>query len=336
MQEVHRQVEQIITPVYLVGGCVRDNILGREVNDWDFTTPRTPDEVEEAFRSSGRKVWTAGKKFGTIASKVQLSSGEFVKVEVTTFRGNEVYNEDSRRPEVEFFEHIEQDLARRDFTINAMAERFKIIDPFGGVDDITTGIIRAVGNPRQRFREDPLRIMRAARFASTLNFEIEANTQKKMGEVAHRLLKISKERINSEMEKILLSDNPAAGLNALMNTGCMAFILPELVLQQNYNQNNPHHSLDLWEHTLIVVENVPADINMRWAALLHDIGKPFMRNDEKEYSRYIGHDLVGAELVERTARHLKWSNEQREAVVGLVLNHMADSSPLKPYDRVGK
>lgn len=336
MNEIHSKIEEIIQPVYLVGGCVRDKILGREVNDWDFTTPRTPDEVEDAFRNAGRKVWTAGKKFGTIASKVQISTGEFVKVEITTFRGNEIYHEDSRKPEVEFFEHIEQDLARRDFTINAMAMRNKIIDPFGGRADLANGLIRAVGNPRQRFREDPLRIMRAARFAATLGFEIDGNTKKKMGEVAHRLLKISKERINSEMEKILLSDNPSIGLNALMETGCMAFIIPELVLQHNYDQNNPHHNLNLWEHTLIVVESVPTDINMKWAALLHDIGKPFMRNDEKKYSRYIGHDLVGAELVERTARHLKWSNEQREAVVGLVLNHMADSSPLKPYDRIGK
>lgn len=334
MNEIHEQVEKIISPVYLVGGCVRDEILNREINDWDFCTPLSPDEIEQAFRVSGRKVWAAGKRFGTIASKVQTSHG-YEKVEVTTFR-TEVYGT-TRKPDVEFVEHIEQDLSRRDFTINAMAKRGeRIIDPFNGQQDLADGIIRAVGNPRQRFKEDPLRIMRAARFASVLGFDVEENTQKKMKEVAHRLLNISKERICAEMDKILLSQFPAVGLDILMQTGCMPFIIPELALQNGYDQNNPHHDLELWEHTLLVVENVPDDLYMKWAALLHDIGKPYMRNDEKEYSRYIGHDMVGAELVKRIAVHMKWSKEQREIVTNLVETHMSDDSPLKPADRVGK
>lgn len=334
MNEVQEQVSKIISPVYLVGGCVRDEILNREVNDWDFTTPLNPDEIEQAFRNSGRKVWTSGKRFGTIASKVQTSYG-FEKVEVTTFR-SEVYT-GTRKPEVEFVEHIEQDLSRRDFTINAMAKRDnRIIDPFGGQEDITNGLIRCVGNPRERFNEDPLRLMRAARFASVLGFDIEENTFKKMKERAHKLLTISKERICAEMDKILLSRFPSVGLDILVQTGLMAYIIPELALQNGYDQNNPHHNLTLWEHTLLVVENTEDDLVMKWAALLHDIGKPFLRNDEKEYSRYIKHDVLGAEMVERIAIHLKWSKAQREAVRKIVESHMDDDSPLKPADRVGK
>jgi putative nucleotidyltransferase with HDIG domain len=335
MNEVHKQVERIISPVYLVGGCVRDEVLGRPINDFDFTTPINPDDIEQAFKNSGRHVWSAGKRFGTIASKVQLDSGEFVKVEVTTFR-SEVYT-GSRKPDVQFVEHIEQDLSRRDFTINAMAKRNgKIVDPFGGMADLEASIIRAVGYPRQRFNEDPLRIMRAARFASTFMFDIEENTFNKMKERAHKLLTISKERICAEMDKILLTPFPSLGLNCLMDAGCMAYIIPELVIQYRYDQNNPHHSLDLWNHTLTVVDNVEADLNIRWAALLHDIAKPFVRDDSKQYSRYIKHDLLGAEMVERIANHLKWSSAQKKAVKELVEFHMNDDSPLKPADRIGK
>jgi putative nucleotidyltransferase with HDIG domain len=335
MNEVQEQIEKIISPVYLVGGCVRDEILGRPSNDWDFTTPRTPDEVEYAFRNANRRTWSAGKRFGTIASKVQLDSGEFIKVEVTTFR-SEVYT-GTRKPDVEFVEHIEQDLSRRDFTINAMAKRNgKIIDPFGGMGDIANGIIRAVGHPRQRFNEDPLRIMRAARFTSTLGFSIEDNTFQKMKERAHKLLTISKERICAEMDKILLSPYPTLGLNWLMIAGCMPYIIPELAIQYKYNQNNPHHSLDLWEHTLTVVDNIEATLEMRWAALLHDIAKPFVRDNSKQYSRYIKHDLLGAEMVERIANHLKWSSAQKKVVKKLVEFHMNDDSPLKSADRIGK
>lgn len=336
MDEVHSKISEIIKPVYLVGGKVRDNILGRENDDWDFTTPLTPDEIEAAFRETGRKVWTAGKKFGTIASKVQLNDGTFVKVEVTTFR-EEQYTKDNRKPTVQFVEHIEQDLARRDFTINAMALRGdRLIDPFNGKDSLLAGIIRAVGNPKERFNEDPLRILRAARFASVLGFEIEERTSAKMKDRAHKILTISKERIMMEMDKILMSPMPSVGLDILMQTGVMVYIIPELTLQNNYNQNNPHHNLELWEHTLTVVDAVPADINMAWAALLHDIGKPFMRDDTREYSRYIKHDMVSAEITKRLADTMKWSNDRTEKVFALVNGHMSEQSPLKPYDRLGK
>lgn len=334
MNEIVEKVSDIISPVYLVGGPVRDTILGREVNDWDFTTPQSPDEIEEAFHNTGRKVWLSGKKFGTIASKVQLNDNTFVKVEVTTFR-TETYTEGSRHPEVEFTKNIDQDLSRRDFTINAIAMRgYKFIDPFKGQEDIEAGVIKAVGNPRQRFKEDPLRIMRAARFASQLGFNIEFNTFDKMVERAHSILSISKERVVEEIDKILLSPDPANGLNILMQTGVISYIIPELSLQNNYDQNSSYHSFDLWEHTLRTVEGVDADINLRWAALLHDIAKPFVRSENKKtgFSNYVKHDVLGYDMVKRIAVHMKWSKERREIVSEIVLNHGLDSCPIKKAD----
>lgn len=338
MQEIPKKVGEIISPVYLVGGSVRDTILNREVNDWDFCTSRTPDEIEIAFRNTGRKVWTAGKKFGTIASKVQLEDGSFVKVEVTTFRTEE-YLEGSRKPQVVFTQHLEGDLSRRDFTINAIAMRgSKFIDPFGGISDIEAGIIKAVGNPRQRFKEDPLRLMRAARFASQLGFAIEDNTFEKMIERSHSILSISKERVMDEMNKILLSPNPRVGLEVLMRTGIMNFVIPELSLQYNYNQNSCYHALNLWEHTIRVVEGVPQDLVLRWSALLHDIGKPFVRreNSKTGYSNYVKHDILGADIVDKLAVHLKWSKDMREAVREIVLQHGIESSPIKAADNAAK
>ncbi len=334
LNEVMEKVSDIISPVYLVGGSVRDYILGREVNDFDFTTPMLPDDIESSFIKSGRKVWTSGKRFGTIASKVKLDDGSFEKVEVTTFR-TETYEKNSRKPEVRFEVDITKDLGRRDFTMNALAyNRYKLIDPFDGQQDINSKLIRAVGNPRQRFKEDPLRIMRAARFASQLDFRIQDDTYLKMIERAHSILSISKERVMDEMNKILMSDNPSVGLDILMQTKVFNYIIPELSIQNNYDQNSSYHSYDLWTHTLRTIEYTPAELNIRWAALLHDIAKPFTRteNIKTGYSNYIKHDILGAEIVHRLAVNLKWSKEQRDKVRDIVLNHGLNSCPLKVAD----
>lgn len=329
---IEQRVAEIIKPVYLVGGSVRDMILGREVNDWDFTTPMLPDDIEAAFRATGRKVWISGKKFGTIASKVEVD-GKYHKVEVTTFRTEEY--EDTRRPVVEFVEHIEEDLARRDFTINAIAKRgHKVIDPFNGMEDIENQIIRAVGNPRQRFKEDPLRLMRAARLASQLGFSIEENTFAKMCERAHSVISISKERICEEMDKILLSKKPSVGLEILMNSGILGFILPELSVQYQFDQRTPYHDFDLWTHTLKTVDAIPRDdLYLRWAGLLHDVAKPFTQKEKPNGNcNYIKHDYLGADMVVKIALHLKWSKEQREFVSEAVRQHITLESPLKGYD----
>ena len=180
--------------------------------------------------------------------------------------------------------------------------------------------------------------MRAARFASQLDFDIEFNTFEKMIERAHFILTISKERVMDELDKILLSPNPTIGLDILMQTGVISYIIPELSLQNNYDQNSSYHSFDLWTHTLKTVEGVDSDINLRWAALLHDVAKPFVRSENKKtgYSNYVKHDILGCDMVQRIAIHLKWSKERRDAVRDMVLNHGLDSCPIKKADDAAK
>lgn len=326
--KIYNELQNIVDqPLYLVGGSIRDLIRGVEPKDYDFAVPITPEKIEARVILSGKKAYTVGKRFGTIGVKIQEQL-----VEVTTFR-SETYS-GSRKPKVEYVTDIIQDLSRRDFTINAIASREgKLIDPFKGVDDINNKVIRAVGNPRERFREDPLRMLRAIRFATSFGYIIEENTMKKLVEQSYKILGISKERWMQELDKILLSDNVLYGLTLLRISRLLNFMIPEIALQFGYDQNSPHHKLNLWEHTCMVVNSVPKDINMRWAALLHDIGKPFTREEKPGRSTYIKHDLLGAEMVERLARHLKWSNERREAVKELVFSHMADDSALREFDK---
>jgi tRNA nucleotidyltransferase (CCA-adding enzyme) len=179
-------------------------------------------------------------------------------------------------------------------------------------------------------------MLRVARFASQLDFTIEENTEKQTKQFAHKILEVSRERWVLEMDKLLMTSVPSIGLDFLARTKLLNFMFPELSLQVNYNQNSPYHDLELWEHTKIVVDNTPADINIRWASLLHDIAKPFVRTDKENRSNYIKHDLLGAEIVEKIARYLKWSNDRRECVKNLVLNHLKDDSPLRQADFIGK
>ncbi|MFA5238358.1 MAG: HD domain-containing protein [Phycisphaerae bacterium] len=342
------QVAEMVSPCYLVGGSVRDILLGRKTNDLDFCCKHTPDEIEDAVRAAGRRAYLVGKKFGTIGCKV---GGQ--KIEITTFR-QESYKNGYRKPEVEFVGDIVSDLSRRDFTINAMAIRDngKFIDPFNGRTDLKEGIIECVGSPKTRFREDPLRILRAARFLSQLdntenlhrpstepevwfqNFGIEMGTFNKMKELSYKLLSISKERWVMELDKILESNKPDVGLYALMETKCFNFMIPELSLQDGYDQNSSWHSLPLWQHTLEVVRECPPELNLRWAALLHDCAKPFVRVDKKDPVRgtYAKHDILGYEMVKRIGLHLKWSNDRIKNVSELVRDHLSDDSPLKEFD----
>jgi putative nucleotidyltransferase with HDIG domain len=337
-----KEITEIISPVYLVGGAVRDYIMDKEVDDYDFTTPYTPDEIEAILleKNPDRKIWLSGKRFGTIATKLYISDpicSKFPKVEITTFR-EEVY-EGSRKPKVEFVRSLEQDLMRRDFTMNAIALRMKkdhfhFIDPFNGMDDIENGIVRAVGSPRQRFKEDPLRMLRAARFMSTLGFSIEENTGKRILDGAPQIISVSKERWTQELDKLLMGDYVANGLNALMAWRLMNYMIPELVIQFEYDQMTPYHDFTLWEHTVKVVEAVPKDINLKWAALLHDVGKPFVAKMKPsgEQKIYVGHELVGKEMAIKIGRYLKWSKERIDTVADIVGGHLDSNSPLKGYD----
>lgn len=321
------QVEAIVSPVYQVGGSVRDELLGRPASDIDYATPLSPDEVEARIKAAGKRAYSIGKKYGTVGMKLD---GQFV--EITTFR-TETYETGNRKPQVEFVTDITADISRRDFTINAIAKRGnRYIDPFGGRLDLLERVIKGVGNPKDRYKEDPLRMLRAARFAAQLGFTVEANTESQAGKMAHRILTVSRERWVLEIDKLLMTAKPSIGLHFLARTRLLNFMIPELALQVGYDQNNPHHSLNLWDHTLAVVDGTPVDLHLRWAALLHDIGKPFIRTEKPDRSNYIKHDLLGAELVMRIGLHLKWSNERQEAVSALVLNHMQATSPLRPYD----
>ena len=339
------QVESLLNlPVYLVGGAVRDVLLGKKIKDWDFATPCNSEIVENAVRKAGKKPYVLGKKFGTIGFKLEIL-GKIEYIEITTFR-TEIYQEKSRKPEVIFTDRIEIDLARRDLTINAMAMQRdgQIIDNWNGQKDLENKIIRAVGNTKERFKEDPLRILRALRFAATLGFEIEEKTWDKLCKMRFEILNISKERWVLEIDKILSLENCQKlekGLSLLMESGIFGVIIPELTLQKNYQQNSIYHDFDLWMHTKKVVCNIPCDnlefLELRWSALLHDIAKPFVRTENKNgYSNYINHDILGAQMSLKISNYLKFSNNRRDYIFENILNHLKSDSKLKKYDDMGK
>jgi len=321
-------VENIINPVYIVGGCVRDHYLGKEPHDYDFCTPYTPDEMENRINASGNTVINVGKKFGTLGIKY----GRDI-IEVTSFR-KESYKPGSRKPDVVFVGDIIDDLARRDFTINSMAMAGEeLIDPFGGLNDMKAKIIRATGNPTERFKEDPLRMLRACRFAGQLGFDIEEQTFKKMKEHSQLIIGVSQERWAQELDKLLMGDFVEKGLRYLFDSELIKYIIPELGLQYNYDQNSVYHKLMLHEHTIQTVGGTIKDINHRWAAFLHDVGKNFTQTERKlgGYG-YHKHELVGAIIVEHIGLYLHFSFERMRVVSELVKKHMEDDSPLKKAD----
>jgi tRNA nucleotidyltransferase/poly(A) polymerase len=327
-----KTLKTIIDPVYMVGGCLRDKLLGLSPKDFDFATPLLPDEIEEKIKASGRRAYCVGKRFGTVGVKING-----LMVEITTFR-NEKYEKGNRKPSVEFVRDITADLSRRDFTINAMAMRDeKIIDPFGGRLDLLSKKIKCVGEPKHRFKEDPLRMLRAARFSAQLGFNIDDYLEANVGNLSYKILEISKERWGMELDKILMTDRPSVGLDFMMRTRLFNFMIPELSLQFKYEQDSPHHDFDLWEHTKKVVDCCDKEINLRWAALLHDIAKPFVRTKNKKgYSNYLLHDYLGSEIVKKIAGYLKWSNDRTEKVSRLVFDHLSVSSLLKKFDNQSK
>ncbi len=300
--------------LYFVGGCVRDSILGITPKDFDFTTDALPDETIKFLESAGLKPWPLGEKFGTIAVKFK---GE--QVEITTHRSDIT---SGRHPEVSFTKDIKKDLERRDFTINSMAmdSEGKIIDLFGGLDDIKNKIIRTTGSPSARFSEDSLRMLRAGRFAAKLKFSIEEKTFEAMYENAHSILSVSKERFFEEMTKLIMSDYPLIGLDYIAASRILFFIIPEFIsIYKPYNINVP--SKNLWIHISKVLEQSPKTIINRWSALLHDIAKPQTRMESSDTVHFYGHDILGAEMADNICRRLKMSNELRKSVVGIIRLH---------------
>ncbi|MEK7202589.1 MAG: HD domain-containing protein [Patescibacteria group bacterium] len=291
--------------LYLVGGAVRNELIGREVGEWDLATDAKPTESEQILRQKTKKIGLIGKRFGTITADLDGH-----QVEITTFRG-ESYEEHSRQPTVEFGRSIDEDLSRRDFTVNAIAYdlRFqRLLDPHQGSADINDKVIRAVGDPSSRFREDPLRMLRAIRFAVTLDFEIEPATFKAISLERERFAILSAERVAQEMDKILLADQPSRGIDLLVESGLINYIMPELIPCIDLEFDPAEHK-DIYGHILQVLNQTPAKLELRWCALLHDIAKPLTRQKIGGEYHFLGHEVVGSRLAKDILRRLKYANE---------------------------
>ena len=307
---------------YAVGGCVRDSLLGLVPQDYDLCTSALPEETEAVF--SGYRLVLAGKKHGTVG--IFTHGGV---VEITTYRTEGDYR-DNRHPEwVEFVTDIETDLARRDFTVNAMAwSPYRgFADPFGGQADLECGILRAVGDPETRFREDSLRILRGVRFAVKYGLTPEEATLDAMTALAPLMDNLARERVFDELCKLLL----LVTAEDLARFGpILAPVIPELQPMMGFQQHSPHHAYDVFTHTAHVVENAPPDLALRWAALLHDTGKisTFTR-DETGRGHFYGHAQVSAEIADTVLRRLKAPTQLREDVVSLIGLHMTKIEPTK-------
>lgn len=315
----------------LVGGPVRDAFLGRASNDLDFATSATPDETQRLLAAWGDAHWDIGKEFGTIGAR----KGDVV-VEVTTYRTDR-YDPESRKPLVEFGDSLDGDLSRRDFTVNAMAVRLPeltFVDPFDGLTDLARKVLRTPIAPERSFDDDPLRMMRAARFAAQLSFHVEHGTLAALVAMAARIEIVSAERVQAELSKLATSPNPRAGLEVLVDTGLADHVLPELpALQLEIDEHHRHK--DVYEHSLIVLDQaiaqetgpdgpVPApDLVLRLAALLHDVGKPATRRFEPGGGvSFHHHEVVGAKLVSKRLRALKYEKQVVKDVARLVELHL--------------
>lgn len=300
---------------YMVGGCVRDRLRGETPGDFDLTVSAKPEEVLSVF--CGEKTIKTGMRHGTVT--VILDGAP---LEITTYRVEDGYT-DGRRPDcVRFTGNLKEDLSRRDFTINAMAwaPGEPIHDYFGGQEDLRNKIIRAIGSPKLRFEEDALRILRALRFASVLDFEIEEETRAALFAEKERLQMISRERIQQELLKMLMGDGVKRILTEYVDI--LGAAIPELLTVKNFPQDNGYHIFDIWEHTAVVVSEAPKSARLRMAALLHDIGKPdFHRKDEQGRDCFFGHGQGSAKTADKILRELKVSSSFRKETVLLIKNH---------------
>ena len=319
---IPRDVEELLLRLreagyaaYVVGGCVRDTMLGLTPHDWDLCTSALPEEMLEVFR--GERLAETGLKHGTLTV-----IRNHVPYEITTFRVDGAYT-DHRHPDaVSFVDDIQEDLARRDFTVNAMAYSpvEGLRDPFGGREDLDRRLIRCVGTPAHRFEEDALRILRALRFASTYDFTIEEETDAAIRSMAGDLSRVAPERKREELLKLLCGRG--AGRILREYPLVLSVIIPEIAPMVGYDQRNHHHSYDLWEHTVRALENIPSEPELRLTMLLHDTGKPRARTmDEKGEAHYKKHQTYSGEIAARVAEDLRLDNTSRDRVVRLVINH---------------
>ncbi|MCR4513000.1 CCA tRNA nucleotidyltransferase [Aeromicrobium sp. 50.2.37] len=312
----------------LVGGPVRDALLGRAVNDLDLTTSARPDDVERIVAGWADAVWDVGREFGTLGLR---KGGD--QIEITTYRADS-YDVSSRKPQVAFGDRLEGDLSRRDFTVNALAVRLpsaEFVDEFGGLADLAAGLLRTPVTPEQSFSDDPLRMMRAARFASQLGFAADEATVSAMTAMADRIEIVSSERVRDELVKLVCGGDPVAGLRLLVDTGLAEHVLPELpALRLTADEHHRHK--DVYEHSLTVLEQAielehrldqRPDFVVRFAALVHDIGKPRTRRFVDDGTvTFHHHDVVGAKMTRKRMKALRFSNDQIDQVSLLVELHL--------------
>ncbi|QIK07686.1 CCA tRNA nucleotidyltransferase [Streptomyces sp. ID38640] len=323
--DLARRFQEAGFTLALVGGSVRDALLGRLGNDLDFTTDARPEDVLKIVRPWADAVWEVGIAFGTVGCKKASFD-----IEVTTYR-SEAYDRTSRKPEVSYGDSIEQDLVRRDFTVNAMAvllPQKEFVDPHDGLEDLAARVLRTPGTPEESFSDDPLRMMRAARFAAQLDFEVDPEVFAAMKAMSDRIEIVSAERVRDELNKLVLAPHPREGLRLLVESGLADHVLPELPALRLESDEHHRHK-DVYEHSLTVLEQAidleedGPDLVLRLAALLHDIGKPRTRRFEKDGRvSFHHHEVVGAKMTKKRMTALKYSNDLVKDVSRLVELHL--------------
>lgn len=328
--QVHTALDRLTAAgweAYVVGGAVRDALRGCAAGDWDITTNAEPAQVERVF--AGERLIETGLRHGTVTV---LLDG--LPLEITTYRVDGDYT-DHRRPDaVRFTRSLREDLLRRDFTMNALAynPRTGLVDVFGGAEDIACGVVRCVGEPDRRFQEDGLRILRALRFASVLGFQIAPETAAAIHRNRALLQYLAAERVRSELTKLLCGQNVGAVLREFADV--LAVPIPELTPMFGFPQHNPHHDKDVWDHTIAVIESITPEPVLRWAALLHDIGKPSCFSlAEDGIGHFFGHSDQSTSMAESILSRLRFDNASKEQIVRLVRYHdmpiTADRKPIK-------
>lgn len=336
--EILRKIEENGFEVYLVGGCVRDLLMAKEPKDFDITTNALPDDILKIFDDARYE-----NNFGTVLLPIRDENEKAISViEITTYRSESGYQDHRRPDEVIFEKELDKDLSRRDFTVNAMAlclpgknqekynskkieinkQEFYLVDFFGGLKDIKLKIIRAVGEPLDRFKEDALRMMRAVRFSCQLDFELEPKTERAIIKMAGSIKFIAKERIKDELVKILSSNKSMEGIERLKNLKLLQYIIPEILLGEKMEQNH-HHVYTVLKHSLLSLKHCPSSKwQVRLAAFLHDVGKPASMKVIDGGRTFYNHEYIGAKITRKIMDRLKFSREDTETVVNLVKNHM--------------
>ncbi len=319
--EVARTLAEAGFEAYLVGGCVRDVVLGRAPKDWDVATNATPAQIQKIFPETVYE-----NNFGTVGVKTESEDPKLAVIEVTTYRIEGKYSDKRHPDDVKFAKTIEEDLARRDFTVNALAMDLKgdIYDPFGGREDIKKKIIRTVGSPEERFGEDALRLMRAVRFAVELDFEIELNTRRAIEKKSRELEVIAKERVRDELVKMIMAPRAAKGILLLEELGLLNYVLPELREGLGVGQNK-HHIYSVFEHNVRALDYATKQnysFAVRMASLLHDVGKPRVKHGDGPNSTFYQHEYIGAKMALAALDRLRFSKDVVEQVAHLVRRHM--------------